>query len=58
MLGITELTAPDYASICKRAKTLNVPIKVYDHRQTLHLLIDSTGLEVFGEGEWQVKNTA
>ena len=55
MLGITELTAPDYASICKRAKTLNVPIKVYDHRQTLHLLIDSTGLKVFGEGEWKVK---
>ena len=55
MLGITELTAPDYTSICKRAKTLNVPIKVYDHRQTLHLLIDSTGLKVFGEGEWKVK---
>ena len=55
MLGITEASAPDYASICKRAKTLNVPIKVYDHRQTLHLLIDSTGLKVFGEGEWKVK---
>ena len=55
MLGITELTAPDYTSICKRAKTLDVPIKVYDHRQTLHLLIDSTGLKVFGEGEWKVK---
>ena len=55
MLGITELTAPDYTSVCKRAKTLNVPIKVYDHRQTLHLLIDSTGLKVFGEGEWKVK---
>ena len=55
MLGITDLTAPDYTSICKRAKTLDIPIKVYDHRQTLHLLIDSTGLKVFGEGEWKVE---
>ena len=30
MLGITGLSAPDYTSICKRAKTLDVPIKVYD----------------------------
>ena len=55
MLGITDLTAPDYTSICKRAKTLDIPIKVYDCRQTLCLLIDSTGLKVFGEGEWKVK---
>ena len=55
MLGITRTAAPDYSSICKRAKTLDVPIKVYDHRQTLHLLIDSTGLKDFGEGEWKVK---
>ena len=55
MLVIAEATAPNYSSICKRAKTLDVPINVYDHRQTLHLLIDSTGLKVFGEGEWKVK---
>ena len=46
MLGITGLSAPDYASICKRAKTLDIPIKVYDHRETRRLLIDS----VFDEG--------
>ena len=55
MIGITGLSAPDYTSICKRSKTLDIPIKVYDHRETLHLLIDSTGLKVFGEGEWKVK---
>ena len=55
MLGITSLSAPGYTSICKRAKTLDIPIKVYDHREALHLLIDSTGLKVFGEGEWKVK---
>ena len=55
MLGITCLSTPDYTSICKRAKTLDIPIKVYDHREALHLLIDSTGLKVFREGEWKVK---
>ena len=55
MLGITGLSAPSYTSICKRAKTLDIPIKVYDHREALHLLIDSTWLKVFGEVEWKVK---
>ena len=54
MLGITGLSAPDYASICKRAKPLDVPIEVYDHLETLRLVIDSTGLKAFGKGEWKV----
>ena len=55
MLGITCLSTPDYTSICKRTKTLDVPIMVYDRRETRRLFIDSTGLKIFGEGEWKVK---
>ena len=46
MLGITGLFAPDYTSICKLAEIIDVPIKVYDHQETLRLIIDSTGLKV------------
>ncbi len=36
-----DLAIPDYTSLCKRARKLDI--------------VDSTGLKVFGEGEWKVK---
>ena len=49
-----ELPVPDYTTLCKRAKRLAVSL----HRTAtgpLHLVLDSTGLKVFGEGEWKVR---
>ena len=49
-----ELPVPDYTTLCKRAKRLGVSL----HRKAagpLHLVLDSTGLKVFGEGEWKVR---
>jgi hypothetical protein len=51
------LRCPDYTSVSKRAKSVNVSFKT-STRVKSHLVIDSTGLKVFGEGEWKVKNTA
>ncbi len=51
-----ELTVPDYSTVCRRAKTLDVPLgNRIREDEPLHLVVDSTGLKVFGEGEWKVR---
>jgi len=54
------LTSPDHTLISRRAKTLTVQIPRRQRGQNgpelpLHVVIDSTGLKVFGEGEWKVR---
>ncbi|MRE66012.1 IS5/IS1182 family transposase, partial [Klebsiella quasipneumoniae] len=39
----------------RRAKSVNVSFKTFTRGEIAHLVIDSTGLKVFGEGEWKVK---
>ena len=45
---------PDYTTLCKRAKRLGVSLG-RKAAGPLHLVLDSTGLKVFGEGEWKVR---
>ena len=49
-----ELPVPDYTTLCKRAKRLAVSL-LRKAAGPLHLVLDSTGLKVFGEGEWKVR---
>lgn len=49
------LRYPDYTSVSKRAKSVNVRFKTPTRGEIAHLVMDSTGLKVFGEGEWKVK---
>jgi len=49
---------PHYSTLSRRASGLKVPAQCLNrHNQPgpLHLVIDSTGLKVFGEGEWKVR---
>jgi Transposase DDE domain len=48
---------PDYSLLCKRQKTLAVklPRKNLQAREGIHILVDTSGLKVFGEGEWKVR---
>ncbi len=55
LLEINDQTVPDYTLLCKRGKTLNVPIRVQNKGRKLDLLVDSAGLKVYGEGEWKVR---
>lgn len=48
-------TSPDYACINKRSKTVQVKDRNKSRGAICHIAIDSTGLKVFGEGEWKVK---
>ena len=49
-----ELPVPDYTTLCKRARRLGVSLG-RKAAGPLHLVLDSTGLKVFGEGEWKVR---
>lgn len=49
------LRCPDYSCVSRRAKSVNVSFKTPTRGEISHLVIDSTGLKVFGEGEWKVK---
>lgn len=49
------LCCPDYSLVSKRAKSVNISIKAPTRGEISHLVIDSTVLKVFGEGEGKVR---
>lgn len=49
-----KLTVPNYTTMCRRAKTLDVKVSK-SNQPAKHIVIDSTGLKVYGEGEWKVR---
>ena len=46
---------PDFSTLSRRQKTLAVNIPYRGSNGPLHLLIDSTGIKVEGEGEWNAR---
>jgi hypothetical protein len=46
---------PDFSTLSRRQKTLKVDIPYRGSGGPLHLLIDSTGIKVEGEGEWNAR---
>lgn len=54
LLGV-ELTAPSYTTLCRRRRSLEVELPRRRKSESLHLVVDSTGIKVYGEGEWKVR---
>src|SRR5512144_3013484 len=54
LLGVA-LSLPDHPLLSRRAKTLRVEIPRRARTGPLPLVVDSTGLKVSGEGEWNVR---
>jgi IS5 family transposase len=48
------LEAPDHSTLSRRGKTIHVRLPKRS-KGPLHLVFDSSGLKVFGEGEWKVR---
>ena len=46
---------PDFSTLSRRQKTLKVNIPYRGSVRPLHLLVDSTGIKVEGEGEWNAR---
>ena len=51
MLGL-DLSAPDHTTLSRRGQHLDLPLRRAPAGAGLHLLVDSTGLSIVGEGEW------
>lgn len=50
-----NLPAPDYSTLSRRARLLPLSLLAHSPKTISHLVIDSTGLKVYGEGEWKVR---
>lgn len=51
----SALPAPDYTTLSRRARLLRLSLSASAQKRIAHLVIDSTGLKLYGEGEWRVK---
>jgi hypothetical protein len=54
LMGV-EIVIPDYTSLAKRAAEVQISLDVPRHRGPIDVVVDSTGLKVFGEGEWKMR---
>jgi hypothetical protein len=51
VLGIS-IAIPDHTTPGRRGGGLTISPKHIDRAEPVHLLVDSTGLRIYGEGEW------
>src|SRR5256885_15324823 len=49
------LPVPSYSTLSRRAAELPVALGALPRSTPLHLVIDSSGFKVYGEGEWKVR---
>jgi hypothetical protein len=49
-----NLSVPDHSTLSKRGKDLKVKLPKKTN-QSLNIVMDSTGLKIYGEGEWKVR---
>src|SRR5713101_6086091 len=50
-----NLPVPSYSTLSRRAAELPVALGALPRSTPLHLVIDSSGFKVYGEGEWKVR---
>jgi len=48
------LPIPDYSTVSRRQGVLQVPLSALPQSGPRHVVIDATGLKVYGTGEWHV----
>lgn len=54
LMGL-DLLVPSYSQLQRRSKTLNVEPYKIPKDGSIVIAVDSTGLKVYGEGEWKVR---
>jgi hypothetical protein len=53
LLQVT-LAVPDHSTLSRRGRTVQIELPKRAHG-SLHIVMDSSGLKVYGEGEWKVR---
>ena len=48
----SDLDAPDHTMLSRRSQRLDVKLQGFPVKGPIHLIVDSTGLSIAGEGEW------
>jgi len=54
-LMAADLPIPNYSTLSRRAEGLAVALPRRMKDEPLHVVIDSTGLKIYGEGEWKTR---
>lgn len=54
LMGV-EVAIPHHTSLVKRAAKLDIDTQLANVKGPIDVVVDSTGLKVFGEGEWKVR---
>ena len=51
LMGL-DLPAPDHTTLSRRGQHLKLTLRRVPRGEPMHLIVDSTGLSIVGEGEW------
>lgn len=54
LMGVA-LPVPSYTQFNRRTQDLNIELHRSNSRESIDIAVDSTGLKVYGEGEWKVR---
>jgi IS5 family transposase len=54
LMGV-KLPVPDHTTVSRRMGKLNISLPLEEGTQARHVVVDSTGIKVYGEGEWKVR---
>jgi hypothetical protein len=54
LMGV-ELKVPDHTTVSRRLGKLSVNLPIVEGNGPRHVVVDSTGIKVYGEGEWKVR---
>lgn len=50
-----DLRVPDHSTVSRRLSNLEVDLGVKKVNRARHVVIDATGIKIFGEGEWKTR---
>ena len=51
LMGVA-LDVPDHTTLSRRTRDLDLCLRTVPRDESLHVIVDATGLQVFGQGEW------
>lgn len=49
-----KINSPSYTQLCRRQRKLDIQLQ-HQVKGPIHVVVDATGLKIFGEGEWKVR---
>ncbi len=54
LMGI-DLPVPDHSTVSRRLSKLSIDLPVLPKTEAKHVVVDSTGVKVYDEGEWKTR---